>query len=304
MENENKNNYKAGFIGIVGFPNVGKSTLVNALVGEKVSIVSAKPQTTRQRVFGILSRPEGQIIFTDLPGLTGRPGEVNSFLRGEFFRGLSDADALLIVDDITENASEKIADLLVKEKIEKPILVVINKVDLAPVEKLADRVAFWEQKGFKSIGFSALKPLRLPKEFLINDLINMLPVAPAPLYDAELYTTQNLRDMVSEVIREKCFERLHKEIPYGLAVKILKFEEPNDKGIGKIYAEIILAKENHKPIVVGKGGQALKAIGQIARAEIEKMLGYKVYLDLHVQVRRDWVSSESFLQELGYVNEH
>lgn len=302
---ENRTSYRAGFVGIVGFPNVGKSTLVNCLVGEKVSIVSAKPQTTRQRVFGILSRPEGQIIFTDLPGLTGRPGEINSFIRGEFYRGLANADAVLIVDDITEKPSEKMAEVLVKEKVTKPVLVVINKVDLCPVEKLAERVAFWEHLGFKTIGFSALKPLRLPKEFLINDLIAMLPPAAAPLYDSEIYTTQNLRDMVREIIREKCFDRLHKEIPYGLAVKCLKFEEPlGDKGIYKIYAEIILEKDNHKPIVIGKGGQTLKQIGQKAREEIEKVLNHKVFLDLHVQVRPDWANSLSTLQELGYVNEH
>ncbi|OQW51315.1 MAG: hypothetical protein A4S09_10290 [Proteobacteria bacterium SG_bin7] len=298
-------NYRAGFIGIVGFPNVGKSTLVNCLVGEKVSIVSAKPQTTRQRVFGILSRPEGQIIFTDLPGLTSRPGEINSFIRGEFYRGLSDADAVLIVDDITEKASEKMAEVLTKEKITKPVLVVINKVDLTPVEKLVERVVFWEHLGFKTMGFSALKPKDLPREFLINDLISMLPQAGAPLYDSELYTTQNLREIVREIIREKCFERLHKEIPYGLAVKCLKFEEPvGDKGIYKIFAEIIIEKNNHKPIVIGKGGQTLKQIGQLARVEIEKVLDKKVFLDLHVQVRPDWARSQTALEELGYVNEH
>ncbi len=297
--------YRAGFIGVVGFPNVGKSTLVNCLVGEKVSIVSAKPQTTRQKVFGILTLENAQIVFTDLPGLTGRPGGINQFIRSEFYRGMESADALLIVDDITESPSEKITDVLVKEKITKPLLVLVNKVDLVKPERLVERIKFWEDKGFKAMGFSALKPLRLPKDFLLQDLVAMLPEAPAPLYDSELYTTQNLREMVREIIREKCFDRLHKEIPYGLAVRCLKFEEPKENnGIYKIYAEILLAKENHKPIVVGHKGQTLKQIGQTARLEIEKILNNKVYLDLHVQVRPEWAQSQTTMQELGYVAEH
>lgn len=294
-------NYKAGFVGVMGFPNVGKSTLVNALIGEKVSIVTSKPQTTRQRVFGIYNSEMSQIIFVDLPGATERPGEINDFIRNEFKDGIASCEVLLVVDDISDRRKEKLLEFLKSLELTKPVIVVVNKIDAVGGTQRDERIGFWRANGYKTVYISALKLEKSDASELLSSILEYIPKAQAPLYDQETYTTQNLRDIAREVIREKCFEVIHQEIPYGLGVKCLEFEEGKD--ITRIFMEIIVSKDNHKPMVVGSGGKTLKRIGMLARIELEKLMDKKVYLNLHVQARPNWTKNKNLMKELGYGNE-
>lgn len=298
--------YKAGFLGLIGQPNAGKSTLMNFLVEEKVSIVSSKPQTTRRRILGIWSTDAGQVIFVDAPGLIKADKGLNSFLAKEASEVIADSDALVAVisvdEDKPENA-ERVIDLVSKSG--KPWIAVITKVD---IEEKAHRVMILkkmvEDKGGKVLSVSATKSKNdtEEREAILLEMLNILPESPAPLFDTELFTNENVREMVSEIIREKCFESLHHEVPYSLAVRIIKFDE-NASPIPKIYAEIIVSKESHKAIVIGKEASAIKKIGMDARKEIEKLMDTKIFLDLKVQCKAEWFENKRFMKELGYVTE-
>ncbi|MGZ3771248.1 MAG: GTPase Era [Bdellovibrio sp.] len=296
--------YKAGFLGLIGQPNAGKSTLMNFLVEEKVSIVSAKPQTTRRRILGIWSTDAGQIVFVDAPGVVKAEKGLNAFLAKEAEEVIADSDALLAIVSVDEEKpedAEKIIDMVAKSG--KPWIGVITKAD---IEEKFHRVMILkkmiEEKGGKALSVSVKesKNDKEEREALLIEFLELLPETPAPLYDVELFTNENVREMVSEIIREKCFEALHQEIPYSLAVRILKFDEHADP-IPKIHAEILVSKENHKAIVIGKQAQVIKQIGMEARKEIEKLMGEKIFLDLNVACKPDWFESKKIMKELGYV---
>ncbi|MGZ3801691.1 MAG: GTPase Era [Bdellovibrio sp.] len=296
--------YKAGFLGLIGQPNAGKSTLMNFLVEEKVSIVSAKPQTTRRRILGIWSTDAGQIVFVDAPGVVKADKGLNAFLAKEAEEVIADSDALLAIVSVDEEKpedAEKIIDMVAKSG--KPWIGVITKAD---IEEKFHRVMILkkmiEEKGGKALSVSVKesKNDKEEREALLIEFLELLPETPAPLYDVELFTNENVREMVSEIIREKCFEALHQEIPYSLAVRILKFDEHADP-IPKIHAEILVSKENHKAIVIGKQAQVIKQIGMEARKEIEKLMGEKIFLDLNVACKPDWFESKKIMKELGYV---
>jgi len=292
--------YRAGFVGIIGLPNSGKSTLMNALVGEKVSIVTAKPQTTRRRVMGLVSDKNFQIVFVDAPGVVNAKSGLNMFLHEEAQDVISQSDVLVAVLNIDERSPEHLDQILslVKES-GKPWVALIHKVDLPELHRpqiLRDKLA---ALGVPVIQGSALSQPEGLREVLLEAVLPLLPAADGPLYDEELYTLSTTRELCAEIIREKCFETLHQEVPFGLAVKVLKFDE--ESPVIKIYSEILVAKENHRPIVIGSGGAALKKIGTEARKEIEKLLGEKVYLDLQVQSKRDWQKNRGIMKELGYV---
>ncbi|MGZ3826365.1 MAG: GTPase Era [Bdellovibrio sp.] len=296
--------YKAGFLGLIGQPNAGKSTLMNFLVEEKVSIVSAKPQTTRRRILGIWSTDAGQIVFVDAPGVVKAEKGLNAFLAKEAEEVIADSDALLAIVSVDEEKpedAEKIIDMVAKSG--KPWIGVITKAD---IEEKFHRVMILkkmiEEKGGKALSVSVKesKNDKEEREALLIEFLELLPETPAPLYDVELFTNENVREMVSEIIREKCFEVLHQEIPYSLAVRILKFDEHADP-IPKIHAEILVSKENHKAIVIGKQAQVIKQIGMEARKEIEKLMGEKIFLDLNVACKPDWFESKKIMKELGYV---
>ncbi len=293
---------KAGFVGVIGLANAGKSTLVNQLVGEKVAIVSAKPQTTRKRVLGVYTSPEGQILFVDSPGLVeGKAKGLHSFLQAECMDVIQQSDALMVVLNIDAPQKEELEKVVELAKNSgKPWMVVIHKADLPQIhrarlvrESLGEAIPVFE--------FSSKTPDKEIQNEILKQLFSMLPDSPQVLYDPELWTLQNTRDLAAEIIREKAFVHLHQEIPFGAAVRIVKFEEPNEKNITKIYAELMVSKENHRPIVIGRGGSQLKVIGQEARMELEKILGNKVYLDLHVAVKKNWTKNDVILEELGYV---
>lgn len=295
--------YKSGFLGLIGQPNAGKSSLVNYLVDEKVSIVSKKPQTTRRRVLGLWSSDQGQIVFVDAPGLIEADKGLNGFLALEAKEVIESSDALLAVVSVDEKGkedAEKVIEMVAASG--KPWIGIITKTDL--VEK-AHRVLilkdFIEKKGAKAFQISIKNEDEEDREALLLECLELLPESPQPLYDSELFTTESVRDLAAEIIREKCFEFLEYEVPYNVAVRISNFME-DAKPCPKIYADILVSRENYKPIVIGKDGQTLKKIGMQARAEIEALMDQKIYLELKVQLREDWYTNKRLMKELGYSN--
>lgn len=296
--------FKAGFIGIIGQPNAGKSSLMNFIVNEKVSIVTNKPQTTRRRVLGLWNHDEGQIVFVDAPGIIKADKGLNGFLAKEADDVIDNSDALMAVLSVDEGNADHLKEIIEKVKSShKPWMAVVTKTDLAEFQHrvmiVKDMV---ESQGGKFATFSIKNNKQEDANALALELLTMLPESPAPLFDLELYTTENVRDMVSEIVREKCFENLFDEVPYNLAVQILKYDEAHQPCL-KIAMEIMVAKENHKAIVIGKKGETIKKIGTSARLDIEKLLGEKVFLDLVVAHREDWFKNQRSMKELGYAME-
>ncbi len=298
---------KAGFVGLIGLPNSGKSTLMNLMIEEKVSIVTPRPQTTRRRVHGIWSSEESQVVFVDAPGLvTSKPG-LFDFLAKEALEVMSESDVLIAVLSLDLKSSEEAADIIeMVAKAKKPWIAVINKTDLTA---LSHRILILRTMLVKHnvpiLIVSCENKDLFTKEVrpqLLAEIQKLLPESPAPLYDPELYTTENVRDMVCEIVREKCFLNLNDEVPYTIAVRPIEFKE-DAIPVPKINLEILVAKDNHKGIVIGKGGSLLKKIGQEARVEIEKVMGRKIFLGLHVAAREDWYKNNRIMKELGYHHE-
>lgn len=293
--------FRAGFVGLIGLPNSGKSTLLNALVGEKVSIVTSKPQTTRRRIVGVVNQAEAQLVFVDAPGVVQAKSGLNMFLREEAEDVMSESDVLVAVLNIDERRAENLDEIIELVKSSgKPWVAVIHKTDLPQMHRPQILREKLQNLGVTVLQGSALSEPKFIAESLLDRLIPLLPVTEQPLYDTELYTLSSTRDLCGEIVREKCFENLHQEIPFGLAVKIQKFVE--DEGpVVKIYSEIMVAKENHRSIVVGRGGGVLKKIGIEARKEMESLTGRRVFLDLKVTSKRNWQKNPGIMKELGYV---
>jgi len=298
---QNKN-YKAGFLGLIGQPNAGKSSLLNFLVKEKVSIVTSKPQTTRRRIIGVWTADEGQIVFVDAPGVVKSTSGLNSFLEKEARDVIKDSDALLAVLSIDEDTAERnkeILDMVTESK--KPWMGIITKVDLKDFEhRVLILKALIEERGGKALTVSNKKDGQEDREALLLEMLQILPDSQAPLYDEDMFTTENVRDLAEEIIREKCFEALSHEVPYQMAIQIRKFDE-EAKPCPKIYVDVIVNKESHKPMVIGKGAETIKKIGQNSRKEIEALMGEKIYLDLNVTVKENWFENKQMLKELKYV---
>ncbi len=293
--------YKAGFIGLIGQPNSGKSSLVNVLVGEKVSIVSSKPQTTRRRMVGVYTDDAKQILFVDAPGVVKPNSGLNKFLDEESRDVIQNSDALMAVlniDEKTEEGIDKVIELVSSAK--KPWIAVISKTDLPQVHRVEKIRAKLAAQGVPVLAVSATSRPEECRETLLAALTNLIPEAPGPLYETEIVSLASLREISEELIREQAFEQLHQEIPFGLAVRINRFVE-NEGPLIKIYADLLVAKENHRPIVIGRGGAMLKTIGSSARISLEKFLDRKVYLDLHVSVKKNWSKNPAMMKELGYV---
>lgn len=292
--------FKSGFVGLIGLPNAGKSTLLNKYVGDKVAIVTPKPQTTRNRIIGLYSDAEMQVSLVDAPGAVRADKGLNRFLQKEFELVGSESDALLAVLNIDANEKQKLMDIIewvVKQN--KPWAAVITKIDLPHPDRVNALERVVKAMGSTSVTFSSRWTVEECREILNPLLKPLLPESPAPLYDTELYTTQNLRDMVAEWIRESCFVELYDEIPYGLAIQIRQYDESKPH-IVKIVADIVVSKDNHKGIVIGEKGQALKRIGQKARVEIEKLVGKKVFLELMVRAKDNWPADKIAMKNLGY----
>lgn len=301
--NSNNKEYKSGFLGLIGQPNAGKSTLMNFLVDQKVSIVTPKPQTTRRRIIGIHTEDQGQIVFVDAPGLVKAASGLNSFLQKEIEDVVKSSDALIAVLSIEEDAVEKNEEIIkIVTTSKKPWLAVITKVDITTKAHrtliLKDKLADY---GVDVIPFSVPESEDEDKADLIQKCFKILPQSPAPLFDPEMYTTESVRALCEEIVREKCFEVLSREVPYQIAVQTRKFDE-DATPCPKIHIDIIVAKESQKPIVVGKAGANIKKIGEMSRKEIEKSLDFKkIFLDLNVTVVENWFEKNKKMKELKYV---
>jgi len=290
--------HKAGFVSIIGKPNVGKSTLMNALIGEKLSIITPKAQTTRHRILGIVNEEEYQIVFSDTPGVIKPKYGLQDAMMHSVNGALSDADLLLFVTDINEQYDEN--DVL--EKILNttiPMIVLINKIDNATQEQVDEKSAFWQEKlNPKHIfAISALHKYNL--DGIMEMLLDNLPEHEA-YYDKEELSDRSQRFFVSEIIREKIFTNYQKEIPYSTEVVITAFKE--EEKITRISAEIIVERDSQKNILIGKGGAMLKKVGTEARKDIEKFLDQKVFLETFVKVLPDWRSKKNYLKSFGYEN--
>lgn len=289
-------NVKSGYVAVVGRPNVGKSSLVNALVGQKVSIVGPKPQTTRNKILGIKNTENEQIVFVDTPGITSRKDPMGAFLVHNIRSGLVGADLILVVVDgnkINEGDFELLNDLTKKNI---PIILAINKMDLFKFEKIYPKLKKINSENFKAIvNISAKTGQNL--DILDREIKNLLPEG-QPFFDRDSITDKTERFLVAELIREKALLYLQEEIPHGLAIEISKFLE--DENIVHIDADIIVNKKRHKNIVIGKNGEMLKKIGTSARKEIEKLLGKNVFLSCFVRVEENWIDSISQMRNIGY----
>lgn len=293
--------YRAGFVGIIGLPNAGKSTLLNALVGEKVAIVTAKPQTTRQRVVGIMTAPEGQIVLVDAPGIVGPSGSLNRFLRAEYEDVMRNADLVCVLLPLDAKDAKSIQRVIeVVEKSGKPWLAIISKDDQLEHSHRVGIIHGLLADKARVISVSAERSPQECREKFWAEVLPRLPESPAPLYNDDLYTTHHMRELAAEIVREKCFMLLKQEVPYGLAVRIKTFREEGP--LPRIEAEIVVAKENYRAIVVGKQGSMLREIGTLARKDLEELIGRKIYLGLHVSVRKNWTENKRLMKELGYAH--
>jgi GTP-binding protein Era len=287
-------------VGIAGPPNVGKSTLLNRILGEKISITSSKPQTTRNRILGIAHRPEAQIIFVDTPGVHGARKALNIRMVASALAALDDMDVVLLVLDAAapDPASE---NLLIKKlgQLRRPLVLALNKTDLVAKPALLALIARWSQ----AVTFEALVPVsaqtgdQLPA--LLQALEACLPLGP-PLFPADAITDMPERFIAAEMIREKVFRFTGQEIPYSTAVTIERFAEETRPALVKIFATIHVERDSQKGVVIGKGGAKLKQIGVAARSEIERMIGAQVYLKLLVRVEKNWSQDSRALRKFGY----
>lgn len=249
---------KAGFIGLIGRPNSGKSTLMNLLVGEKVSIVTAKPQTTRRRALGIVNGPDYQAVFVDAPGLVSAQSGLNQFLRAEAMEVVGESDVLVAVLNIDEMDFDRLGDIIeLVAKAKKPWVALIHKTDLPQIHRPRILREMLSERGVPIVEGSSLNGGEELKVALLEAVSGLLPETPKALFEEDLYTLSTTRDLCAEIIRERCFENLHQEVPFGTAVKIHRFTEDDGPTV-VIEAEVILSKENHRPIVIGRGGQLLK----------------------------------------------
>lgn len=288
--------HKAGFVSLIGKPNVGKSTLMNALVGEKLSIVTPKAQTTRHRILGIVNEPDYQIVFSDTPGVIkpvyGMQESMMSFVNGS----IVDADIILFVTDINEKYDE--SDVIEKlSKITSPMGIIINKIDKSNEEVVKEKIEYWNEtlKPQAVFAVSALHDHNVPA--VMQFILDNLPEHPA-YYDKDTLTTKDERFFVSEIIREKIFKLYEKEIPYSTEVIITAFkDEPN---IVRISSEIIVERDSQKNIIIGKAGEMLKKVGTYARKDMEEFLQKKVFLEMFVKVIPDWRNRKNYLKRFGY----
>ncbi|MCF8220398.1 MAG: GTPase Era [Cryomorphaceae bacterium] len=289
--------HKSGFVNIVGSPNVGKSTLMNQLVGEKLSIVTSKAQTTRHRILGIVNDEDHQIVFSDTPGVVNVSYKLHENMMEYVSVSLQDADVLLFVTDTVEQKMNHEATLERIKKLNVPVLCLINKVDKSHQEKVAERIEYWKQE----IPTAEVYPISALHNFNIDvvweRILALIPESP-PYYDKDELSDRPMRFFVSEIIREKIFNFCQKEIPYSSQIEIEMYEDTVH--LIRIRAIIIVERDSQKGIIIGKGGEMLKKIGRQARIDIQKFLDKKVFLETFVKVDKDWRSSEAKLKKYGY----
>lgn len=296
-------NHKAGYVSILGLPNSGKSTLMNSLLGQKLSITTSKPQTTRKRILGILSEKDFQIIFLDNPGIL-KPGYLlQEKMMEAVNQSIKDADIFLVILDISSDPGgnkileEDYVKQILREN-KKPLILIINKIDLTSQEFVQNLIEKIQIKyNFKTI-IPVSASLGFNTHLVISSVVEYLPENPS-FYPDDIVADENERFFVSEIIREKILELYQEEIPYSIEVLIADYKERDDKK-DYISAEIVVEKESQKGIIIGKNGAAIKKLGLISRKAVEDFLEKEIYLDLRVKVRKKWRSNENFLKSFGY----
>ena len=302
-ETSSKNDFRSGFVAVIGRPNVGKSTLINVLLKQKIAAVSPRPQTTRRQQLGILTMENAQIIFVDTPGFHSPRHKLGEKMVASALAAIDDADALLLILDGSEPLTDE--DELLIQRIkplvnenQKPLTIALNKIDLVQPEDLktvSNKVKEIFPQG-ELIPISSTRGDNL--DALLDHLIQILPIS-EPLYPEEQLTDLSEREIAADLIREAALHILRDEVPHGIAVRIDQYQEKGE-GAAVIYATIIVERESHKGIVIGANGNMIKKIGIQARQEIEAMSGRKVYLNLNVKVQKNWRKDENLLKWLGY----
>ncbi|MBQ4231636.1 MAG: GTPase Era [Lachnospiraceae bacterium] len=292
-------NLKSGFVTIIGRPNVGKSTLMNHLIGQKIAITSNKPQTTRNRIQTVYTDERGQIVFLDTPGMNEARNKLGEFMYNVAASSLNEVDVVLwLVEPINYIGRNEKAIVELLKKVKKPIILIMNKVDTVDKEKVKEALEVY--KGavdfVDTVSCSALKAVNL--DSVLSAIYKALPYGPM-YYDEDTLTDQPMRDIVAEIIREKALRRLNEEVPHGIAVTVDTMKQ-RESGLYDINATIICEKDSHKGIIIGKNGSMLKRIGSDSRRDIEDLVENKVNLKLWVKVRREWRNNETQLRSFGY----
>ena len=288
--------HKAGFVNIVGNPNVGKSTLMNALVGEQLSIITSKAQTTRHRIMGIVNGEDFQIVYSDTPGIVNPHYKLHESMMGFVDSALQDADLFLLVTEVGETLkNQETLQIIIQSNI--PIILVINKIDTSNQETILNKIAYWQNQIPRAtiIPASATEKFNIDKIF--DKIMELLPENP-PYFPKDELTDKSMRFFVSEIIREKILLHYQKEIPYSTEVVVESYKE--EDGIDKISVMIYTERESQKAIIIGHEGKSLKKVGSEARKDIEEFTGKKCFLQLHVKVLKDWRNSENALRRFGY----
>lgn len=290
--------HKAGFVNIIGNPNVGKSTLMNALVGERISIITSKSQTTRHRIMGIVNGDDFQIVYSDTPGVLKPHYRLQESMLEASQSALSDADVILYVTDTFETYDKNSEFLEKTKRSGVPTFVIINKIDLlSSQEALENLVEKWKSVLPDAIIIPVCALERFNLDQLLKQILALLPESP-PYFDKDALTDRPARFFVTEIIREKILETYDKEVPYSTEVVVEKFQE--DEKLIRINAMIIVERDSQKGIIIGKGGSMLKKVGMAARTEIEAFLEKKVFLELYVKVEKDWRNKDKQLKSFGY----
>lgn len=297
-----ENNFKSGYISVVGRPNVGKSTLLNSIIGEKISAISSKPQTTRQNITFIHTDDDSQMIFLDTPGIQRPKNKLGEFMLNESKEGIEEADIITYIVDVSKRigkAERSIIDILKEYNGQIPIILLINKVDKIKKEELLEIISMYSNEGI----FDELIPISAIKNDGIDIYLETLKkyLKPGPMYYSEdMITDKNERFIVSEIIREEGLRYLNEEVPHGLAISIERFKKRKDKNFYDIEVIIYVEREAHKKIIIGRGGSMLKRIGTESREDIENLLDAKVNLQIWVKVQKNWREKDNLVKRFGY----
>ena len=298
MFNNNRTDTKAGFVAVVGRPNAGKSTLLNHVVGEKLAMVSKKAQATRKRMNIIVMHDYTQIIFVDTPGIHEKERLLNQFMMDEALKAMGDADLIVFLAPVTDKLVEYEKFLKLAQAKGVKHIVLLTKIDHVKNADILAKLGEYQkyQSEFEAIiPFSVNK--KVGKKQLLDEISKLLPESPF-LYDTEIMTTDNIRDIYKELIRESIFENLSDEIPYESDVTIEKIDESDE--MDRVYATIVVEKQNQKGMIVGQKGEGIKRVGKLAREQMEIFAGKRIFLDLHVSVKKGWSKNRESLEEFGY----
>jgi len=292
--------FRAGFVSIIGKPNVGKSTLMNALLGEKISIITPKAQTTRHRILGIYNKPEFQIVFSDTPGIIEPKYKLQGSMMKFVNESLQDADLIMFVTDLnTQNEEPELIERL--KVIQSPLICIINKIDESDNDGIMKKIQFWREQ---VPSFKEIVPISASNKFnidmLLKSVLTYLPEGP-PFYDTDQVTDKSERFIASEILREKILLRYKEEIPYSVQVEIESFKD--EEKLLRISAIIYVMRDSQKQIMIGKGGIAIKNMGIAARRDLEKFFGKQVFLQTFVKVKEGWRDNNNLLKEWGYDND-